>query len=84
MKITDIELKENGNCETGGLVHSRETLGEFMADLNDNEKQTLGQVNLSLIICGILPIDESNYPEVRQIPYYHETFNDLNDVIERL
>lgn len=77
MRITDVALKENGDYPTGGLAHSHETLGEFMGDLNDMEKNTLEQINCSLEACGLLPINETNYPEVKSIPNYHVMIHDF-------
>jgi hypothetical protein len=82
MYITEIELKDNVAVTTGGTAHNHETLGEFMADLKPNEKQTLDQVNLALEQCGILPINEANYPEVKAIPHYHVMIHDLNQINE--
>lgn len=67
MNLNDIQLKENGNVVTGGLSHRTETLGEFMEDLRPNEKRTLKDVNSALLECGILPINEENYREVREV-----------------
>ncbi|RIN23974.1 hypothetical protein [Staphylococcus succinus] len=64
MNIRDLKLKDNGLTTFGGLAHSEETLAEFMDDLKPNEKRTIEDINLALSECGILPINESNYPEI--------------------
>lgn len=64
MDLGDIKLKEDVQSPYGGLAHSNETLGEFLDDLDPLEKMTLEDVNLALKSCGILPINNENYPEL--------------------
>lgn len=64
MQLSELKLKEDGQSLYGGLSHSNETLSEFLDDLDPLEKLTLGDVNIALKSCGILPINDSNYPEM--------------------
>ncbi|MEB8123162.1 hypothetical protein NGH46_13685 [Staphylococcus xylosus] len=67
MRLSDLKLKENPESSYGGLSHSEETLSEFMDDLDPLEKLTLEDVNGALKSCGILEINESNYPEMKRV-----------------
>lgn len=75
MELEHVLLKENGQYACGGLSHSKETLGEFLADLNPLEKRTLEDVNMALNACGILPINKFNYPDIEDAA---EKFDELD------
>lgn len=64
MEFGDLKLKEDAQSSYGGLSHSNETLSEFLDDLNPIEKLTIEDINLALSSCGILPINDANYPEM--------------------
>lgn len=70
MQLSDLKLKEDDQSPYGGLSHREETLGEFMDDLEPLEKLTLEDVNIALKSCGILPINESDYPEIKNANYF--------------
>lgn len=70
MQLSDLKLKEDDQSPYGGLSHSEETLSEFLDDLEPLEKLSLEDVNITLKSCGILPINESNYPEIKSTNYY--------------
>lgn len=65
MKAEDIYLKDDTETSFGGLVHSKETLSEFLCDLEPHEKKNLKDINESLKTCGLLQINKVNYPEIK-------------------
>lgn len=70
--ILNTELKDD-NTQTGGKNYEDETLLEFLEETNMSPDSKLGTINYALIDCGILPINEFNYPEL-----FKYTFRDLS------
>ncbi|HCU7653968.1 TPA: hypothetical protein OVC47_001554 [Staphylococcus aureus] len=69
--ILNTILKDD-DTSTGGKSHDKETLIEFMNEVGINHDAMLGTINYTLKQCGILPINEFNYPEL-----FKYTLNDL-------
>lgn len=76
MHYLNIVLKDD-DTKTGGVAYKGEILKAFMDDLAPHERQSLDDVNESLKGCGILPITETNYPEIQYMPYFFSETRDL-------
>lgn len=68
MNDLNIVLKDDATLY-GGVAYAGETLIDFINDLEASERQSLDDVNVALIECGILPINKRNYPEIKNLNY---------------
>lgn len=68
MNDLNILLKDDATLY-GGVAYAGETLIDFMNDLEASERQSLDNVNVALIECGILPINKNNYPDIKNLKY---------------
>lgn len=62
-KLLKVKLKDD-NTATGGVSHDEETLSEFLEVIEWDTNAKLDNINNELKANGILPINETNYPEL--------------------
>lgn len=54
------KLYDNNSLSTGGLSHEEETLGEFLADTDIDQYDSIGLLQDELKSCGIMQIEEAD------------------------
>lgn len=59
-KWNTIKLYDDNTITTGGISHSEETLGEFMADCEISPFESIGRLQRGLKDCGIMQLNEAD------------------------